>query len=61
MVKIKCVGADGEDKKIHVEGGIWEVGDVREVEDEKAERLLAHVAFEKTDEDVPKSKKKEVG
>lgn len=63
-MRIKFVGAEDEPKEIKVEGDIWNIGDVREVEDGKAARILHHAAFFEVDEEVTevtkKSKKEKV-
>ena len=58
-MRIQCIGHKDEPKSIMVEGDVWQVGDVRDVDDAKARRILDHIAFIETDEEI-KSKKKKV-
>jgi len=56
-VRIKFVGNKDEPETLKVEGDTWNVGDIRDVEDEKAKRVIEHLAFSETDEDVTEGKK----
>ena len=57
-MRIKFVGAEDEPDEIKVEGDAWNVGDIREVEDDKAKRILHHAAFSEVDEEVTEATKK---